>query len=398
MQILLGKKILLGITGGIAAYKCCELIRLFQKAGAIVKVVMTNNATQFITPLTLEALSGHNVLVDMFNHHSNNIDHIDYARWSDLFVIAPASANTIAKIANGIADNLLTTIVLATSSPILVSPAMNTIMYKNIATQENIQKLKEHNIEVFGPALGYQACGEIGEGRMEEPSAIFRKSAEMLLSKNTNKKMVITAGPTEEPIDPVRCITNRSSGKMGYALAQAAAIKGWDVTLISGPSTLEKPFGVNLVKVKTAAEMMDATWLASKSSNCFIGCAAVADFRPIKVESNKIKKNPNEDTVKLVLTKNPDIIASIASLDQLYTVGFAAETEMLLEYARNKLKSKKLDMIIANDVSNKDIGFDSDNNEVTLITKDGNEKVLPLMNKEDLALMIIEEIENNLKE
>ncbi len=398
MQILSDKKILIGITGGIAAYKACELIRLFQKAGAQVRVIMTPNATKFITPLTVSALSGSNTIVDMFNKECSGIDHIECARWADLFVVAPASANTIAKIAFGIADNFLTTAVLATEAPLLIAPAMNVKMYQNQATQDNIQTLKNRGIHIIGPAVGYQACGEIGSGRMEDPLEIFKAAASILIKPQNNKKIVISAGPTEEPIDPVRCITNLSSGKMGYALAQAAAVRGWQVTLVSGPVNLDKPIGVNTIKVRTAADMMDAVWQNCKEANCFIGCAAVADFRPQKVAPNKIKKRPDDDSLKLILTKNPDIIATLSNLDGLYTVGFAAETENVLEYARGKLRSKKLNMIIANDVSKQDIGFNSDYNEVTIITNDNEEKALPCMPKEDLAFKIIEEIENKLQE
>ncbi len=397
MQILLNKKILLGITGGIAAYKSCELIRLFQKAGADVKVIMTPNATRFITPLTVSSLCGSPAVIDMFATSGSGIDHIEYTRWADLMVIAPASANTLAKITHGIADNFLTTAVLATETPLLVAPAMNVKMYQNQATQENIDVLKKRGVRFSGPEVGYQACGESGPGRMTEPQNIFRTAAELLLDQNKNKKIVITAGPTQEPLDPVRCLTNLSSGKMGYALAQAAAVMGWKTTLISGPVTLEMPVGVEALKVKTAAEMMDAVWQNCKDANCFIGCAAVADFRPEKVAPNKIKKSSDEESLKLILTKNPDIIASLASLDHLYTVGFAAETENLLNYARNKLHNKKLNMIIANDVSKKDIGFNSDFNQAVIITDNGDEIAIPRMSKDDLALRIINEIENKLQ-
>jgi phosphopantothenoylcysteine decarboxylase/phosphopantothenate--cysteine ligase len=395
MEILKGKKILLGITGGIAAYKCCELVRLWQKAGAEVMTVMTPAATNFITPLTMASLTAREVLTDTFSSSNVSIDHIRAARWADLVVIAPATANTIAKISKGIADNLLTCTVLASSAPVVVAPAMNCVMYENPATQENISILKSRGITLIGPDAGYQACGDTGRGRMSEPSEIFRRTASMLIAAGQTRRMVITAGPTEEPIDPVRCLTNRSSGKMGYALAQAAAAGGWKVKLISGPVSIDEPVGVETVRVRTAGEMLECAWREAKEARCFIGCAAVADFKPLSVSENKIKKTAN-DGFKLSLTQNPDIIKTVAALDGLFTVGFAAETNDLLVYARHKLETKKLDMIVANDVSSAQTGFNSDDNEATIIYRDGRETAFPKMSKEDLALRIIEAINDEL--
>ena len=397
MEILKGKKILLGITGGIAAYKSCELVRLWQKAGADVMAVMTPAAVNFITPLTLASLTGREVLTDTFAASNTGIDHIRAARWADLVVIAPATANTIAKIACGIADNLLTSAVLASRTPLVVAPAMNCAMYENAATQNNLRILKERGITLVGPDSGYQACRDIGRGRMSEPAEIFRQTASMLIAPGQNRRMVITAGPTEEPIDPVRCITNRSSGKMGYALAQAAAVRGWKVKLISGPVSLPDPVGVETVRIRTASEMLEQAWREARDAECFIGCAAVADFKPSSVSESKIKKTAN-DGFKLSLTQNPDIIKTVAALDNLFTVGFAAETDDLLVYARHKLQSKNLDMIIANDVSSPLTGFNSDDNEATIIYRNGREIPVPKMSKEDLALRIIDAINCELAE
>lgn len=387
MDILKDKKVLLGVTGGIAAYKACELARLFRKAGAQVRAVMTPAACEFVTPLTLSALTGHETALEMFGS-SGNIDHIELARWADLLVIAPATANTLAKIAHGIADNLLTSIALATTSPKLVAPAMNCAMYANQATGENLRILEARGVHIVGPDTGYQACGETGAGRMSEPDAIFRRAAEILLVPQQSHRMVVTAGPTEEMIDPVRCITNLSSGRMGYALAQAAAIMGWKVTLISGPVAIPEPVAVEVVRVRTAAEMMDAAWSAAKSAECFIGCAAVSDYRPQTVAPQKIKKSSGEN-LKLVLTENPDIVRTVAALDDLFTVGFAAETDNVLAYAREKLKSKGLDMIVANDVSGSETGFNSTDNAATVIVADGSEVAFDRMSKELLAQEII---------
>ncbi len=396
MKILEGKNILIGITGGIAAYKCCELIRLFQKAGAQVRAIMTPNAQNFITPLTIASLCQNEVLTDMFVQDNTHIDHIRLAKWADLMVIAPASANTIAKCAHGIADNLLTTCFLACKCSVVFAPAMNVQMYRHLATQNNLKLLSQWGFNIVGPAEGYQACGDVGPGRMCEPEEIFRYCAELILKPSQSKKMVITAGPTAEPIDPVRCITNHSSGKMGYALAQAAAIQGWQVTLISGKVALPKPIGVDIVSVSTAAQMLEESWKAAKCSNCFIGCAAVADFKPQSIAPQKIKKSADDDTLKLILTKNPDIIKTIAGLDHIFTVGFAAETNDLIAYARHKLESKNLDMIIANDVSAEGIGFNSDNNKVSVIYRDLRQEDLPLMSKEDLAIKIIQAIDREM--
>lgn len=388
--MLTNKKILLGISGGIAAYKSCEIIRKLQQKGAIVKVIPTPNALNFITTTTLSALSHNEVHFDTFDKQNNQINHIDLANWADLIVIAPATANTIAKINYGIADNLLTNIILASKSPLLIAPAMNENMYTNKATTKNIQDLKDKGVLFEGPNNGYQACGINGIGRMSDPQDIVKR-IEFLLIKKINKKVVITAGPTIEQIDPVRFISNFSSGKMGYSLAEASINNGLDVTLISGPTNLPPPNGVTFIQVYSAQDMLNAAKENIINAHCFIGCAAVADYKIKNYSQQKIKKENNIDELTINLIKNPDIISEI-SKSNIYTVGFAAETENVIEHAKKKIQIKNLDMIIANDVSNKNIGFGSDNNKVTIILKDGKEQDIPIMNKKDLANVIIKEM------
>ena len=390
--MLKNKKILLGVTGGIAAYKSCELIRLYQKQGADVKVIMSEAATKFVAPLTFAALSHHEVEITMFD---DSIKHIELAQWADILVIAPATANTIAKIACGIADNLLTNIVLAATCPKLVAPAMNVNMYENAATRKNIHKLVQFGIQTIGPDSGYQACGDMGKGRLAALDQILDATVK-ILKKSNNRKIVITAGPTQEPLDPVRFITNHSSGKMGYALAQAAAEKGYTVKLVSGPTNIPVPSAVEIIKVKTASDMLNAVLHEIEDSDIFIGCAAVADFRSKVISRNKIKKTDDTESLILELVKNPDIIKEVANLHKTFTVGFAAETTNVVEYAKSKLVKKDLDLIIANDVSDSSIGFNSDQNRVSLVFKDLSTEDLPLMNKQDLARVLIDKIESQL--
>lgn len=390
--MLKNKKILLGVTGGIAAYKSCELIRLYQKQGADVKVIMSEAATKFVAPLTFAALSHHEVEITMFD---DSIKHIELAQWADILVIAPATANTIAKIACGIADNLLTNIILAATCPKLVASAMNVNMYENAATRKNIHKLVQLGIQTVGPDSGYQACGDMGKGRLASLDQILDATVKILKQSN-NRKIVITAGPTQEPLDPVRFITNHSSGKMGYALAQAAAEKGYTVKLVSGPTNIPVPSAVEIIKVKTASDMLNAVLQEIEDSDIFIGCAAVADFRSKVISRNKIKKTDDTDSLILELVKNPDIIKEVANLHKTFTVGFAAETTNVVEYAKSKLVKKDLDLIIANDVSDSSIGFNSDQNRVSLVFKDLSTEDLPLMNKQDLARVLIDKIESQL--
>lgn len=389
MSSLANKRILLGITGGIAAYKGADLVRRLQDAGARVRVAMTPAATEFITPLTLQALSGHPVHLDLLDSEAEAaMGHIELARWADLVVIAPATADFIAKLAHGEGDNLVAALCLATPAPIAVAPAMNQGMWHKASTHDNLATLEKRGFLVLGPDTGSQACGDIGLGRMLEPTAIvaglepvFRTGA------LAGKRVVITAGPTREAIDPVRYLSNHSSGKMGYALAAAAADAGARTLLISGPTQLVVPDRVQCIQVISAREMYDAAMAAAADCDLFIAAAAVADYRPTTVAEQKIKKT--EDTLTLTLEKNPDIVAAVAAMaDCPVTVGFAAETQDLAKFARQKRERKNLAAVIANDVSRGDIGFDSDDNQVLLVTATGDEE-LPLLDKQQLARQLV---------
>lgn len=391
--MLTGKRIVIGITGGIAAYKSIELIRLLKKANAEVRVVLTDSAEQFVTPLTLQAISGNSIANSLFDLHAElAMGHIELAKWADYIVIAPATANTIAKFTHGISDNLLTTICLATTAPILVAPAMNQQMYRQSIVQQNIAQLTDRGVQFIGPNSGEQACGDIGAGRMAEPVEIFDKLVHLLNQAQPLKgiAVTITAGPTREAIDPVRFISNHSSGKMGYALAQAFAEQGAMVHLISGPVTLSTPINIIRHDVESAQQMYQKSLELSKTSDIFIGCAAVADYRMQTVAKQKLKKTADVDELTLKLVKNPDIIATIASLDEHrpFVVGFAAETENVIEYAQNKLIRKNLDMICANDVANKENGFNSDNNALTVLWPHGK-ITLPSQDKLILSRQLV---------
>ncbi len=369
MSSLTNKQIVLGVTGGIAAYKSADLVRRLQDAGARVRVVMTTAAQEFITPLTMQALSGnpvHTLLLD--SAAEAGMGHIQLARWADLVLVVPASANFIARLAQGQGDDLLATICLATAAPIALAPAMNQGMWLNASTQTNLQILRERKVQIFGPAEGSQACGDVGPGRMLEPLAIIDAASDLFQSGIlSGKKVVITAGPTQEAIDPVRYISNHSSGKMGYALAQAAVEAGAITVLISGPTQLAVPERVEYISVTTAEEMLQASLVHVSGCDIFIAAAAVADYRVAQIAPQKIKKGET-DSLTLTLIKNPDIVETIAALKvKPYTVGFAAESENLLDYAQQKLQRKNLDLIIANNISSNDIGFNSDNNAVTVI-------------------------------
>lgn len=366
MYQLTGKRILLGVTGGIAAYKAAVLLRLLRQHGAEVRVVMTRNACEFITPLTLQALSGKPVHTELLDLETESaMGHIDLARWADLVLIAPASANFIARYSNGFAEDLLSTLCLATTSPVMLAPAMNQQMWLNPATQENLGKMKARGIAVIGPTEGDQACGENGPGRMLEPEEIASLAAK---SFETNilsgSRLLVTAGPTREAIDPVRYLSNRSSGRMGYAVAMAAIEAGAEVSLVSGPVNLTAPDRADLIKVTSAAEMYSAVMQKISSTDIFISAAAVADYSLQTIAEQKIKKS--SDSYELNLQKNPDILAEVAALNSPpFTVGFAAETENLELNAQTKLRSKKLNMIAANQVG-EDLGFDSDMNALTV--------------------------------
>jgi phosphopantothenoylcysteine decarboxylase/phosphopantothenate--cysteine ligase len=400
LQTLADKRILLGISGGIAAYKSADLVRRLTERGADVRVILTSAAQEFITPLTLQAVSGNPVSHSLLDPAAEAaMGHIELAKWADLILIAPASADVIARLAHGLANDLLTTCVLASSAPVAVAPAMNQQMYKNIATQKNLATLKEHNFHIFGPGVGAQACGDTGAGRMLEPLELVALT-EQLFSPVKNLqglRITITAGPTREAIDPVRYISNHSSGKMGFALAQAAAAMGAEVTLICGPVQLATPAGVTRIDVQSAEQMHQAALSAAVQSDIFIGCAAVADYRVAEIAADKLKKGA-ESEMQLTLVKNPDIIAAVAALPQQrpFTVGFAAETRNVLEYARQKLLNKRLDMICANDVSASDRGFNSDDNALSVIWR-GGELDLPKAPKQQLATQLITLISEHYK-
>jgi phosphopantothenoylcysteine decarboxylase / phosphopantothenate---cysteine ligase len=392
MSSLTNKQILLGVTGGIAAYKSADLVRRLQDAGAQVRVVMTAAAQEFITPLTMQALSGNPVHTALLDSTAEaGMGHIQLARWADLVLIAPASANFIARLVQGQGDDLLTTICLATAAPIALAPAMNQGMWLNASTQTNLQILRERKVHLFGPGDGGQACGDVGPGRMLEPLQLIDAAAGLFQSGIlSGKKVVITAGPTREAIDPVRYISNHSSGKMGYALAQAAMEAGATTILISGPTQLAAPERVEYIAVTTAEEMLQASLAHAPECDIFIAAAAVADYRPAQIAPQKIKKTA-ADSLTLRLIQNPDIVGTIAALKiKPFTVGFAAESENLLKYAQQKLQRKNLDLIIANNISNEDIGFNSDNNAVTVI--DAKQQIIELTkrSKQQLARDLIE--------
>lgn len=397
MESLINKNILLGVTGGIAAYKSAEIVRGLKKAGSSVRVVMTQSAQEFITPLTLQALSGNPVSTDLLDAEAEAaMGHIELARWADAILIAPATANTIARLSSGRADDLLSSITLAFDGPIGLAPAMNQAMWKDERTQSNIKNLENKDFSLYGPGSGEQACGDIGLGRMLEPSEIVELFASLFKAGSlSNKSVLITAGPTQEPIDPVRYVTNRSSGKMGYALAEAAVEAGAQVTLVSGPVNIKPPASCNFISVETAQEMYDAVMHHVSGKDVYIGTAAVADYSPAKVEGSKIKKDGSNESLVLEMKENQDILKTVSDKeDRPYVVGFAAETEDLLKNARKKLEKKKLDLIIANDVSDKSIGFDSEENEVTLITN-SEEVLLDRSSKKKIAKRIVEFISNN---
>ncbi|QIQ20313.1 bifunctional phosphopantothenoylcysteine decarboxylase/phosphopantothenate--cysteine ligase CoaBC [Zophobihabitans entericus] len=392
---LTGKHIVLGVSGGIAAYKCPELVRQLKKQGAEVHVVMTSSAEHFVSPLALQAVSGNRVSNSLFDPAAElSMGHIELAKWADLVLIAPATANIIAKLATGIADDLLSTLCLATTAPIAIAPAMNQNMFQALATQKNLSVLVERHVHILGPDAGFQACGDVGPGRMIEPACIVQHIQDLLVSTNklSHLDIVITAGPTREALDPVRYITNHSSGKMGFAIAQAAAALGAKVTLVTGPVNLPTPPRVMRINVESALEMQEKVMEHATQADIFIACAAVADYRAENIARDKIKKQ-SEETLTLSLVKNPDIVAGVAAMSEYrpYVVGFAAETQHIEEYALAKLKKKNLDLICANDVSSTTSGFNSDNNALTLYWKDGK-KELPMTSKAQLAKQLIEEI------
>ncbi len=374
MSSLGNLRIVLGITGGIAAYKACEIIRQLTTKNAEVRVVLTQGAEAFITPLTLQALSGNPVHTSLLDEEAERaMGHIELAKWADLVLIAPASANFLARLAVGMADDLLTTLCLATEAPIHIAPAMNQAMWKNPATQANIHTLNTRGIHFIGPAEGDQACGDVGPGRMEEPALVVASLENTQQAGSlAGMTVTITAGPTMEPIDPVRYISNHSSGKMGYAIAEACLAAGATVNLITGPTAIEPPRQAQTTQIKTADQMLQAAMIQARDSHIFIGCAAVADYKPAQAAPQKLKKGSEDQSLETIkLIQNPDILATIsAEFPSLFTVGFAAETENLITHATDKLKRKKLNLIVANDVSRDDIAFGSNHNAVTILGRD----------------------------
>nr|WP_041364498.1 bifunctional phosphopantothenoylcysteine decarboxylase/phosphopantothenate--cysteine ligase CoaBC [Methylomonas methanica] len=395
---MINKRILLGVCGGIAAYKSVELVRLLRKQNCQVRVVMTKSAQQFVTPLTFQALSGNTVHTELFDASQEQaMGHIHLARWADMFLIAPASANTLAKMAHGLADDLLSTLYLASDCPVYVAPAMNQAMWHKKITQNNIQTLKQHGVTVIGPDSGVQACGEQGFGRMKEPGHICADLFSHTRPQSMRGlKLLISAGPTREPLDPVRYITNRSSGKMGYAIAEAAQQAGADVTLVSGPVNIPVPDNIHVVKVETAQQMFDAVMNQAHRCDIYIGAAAVADYRPAQIQDHKIKKQHADNIIEL--TQNPDIIASVAGLPKKpFVVGFAAETDDLANYASQKLHSKNLDMIAANWVGQSEGGFDSDHNALQVFWPGGSQH-FAMTDKQYLAHQLVKLITEKFNE
>lgn len=385
--------VVLGVTGGIAVYKACELLRLLQKRGIDVFVVMTQNACRFVAPLTFETLSGQPVAVDTFDRPRTwEVEHIALAKRADLFLIAPATANIMGKMACGIADDMLSTTVMATRAPVLVAPAMNTGMWENAAVQQNVKTLRARGVEIVAPVSGHLACGDNGAGKLEDVAVIAERACELLFAKKDMEglRVMVTAGPSREALDPVRYISNRSSGKMGYAIAQAAQKRGAEVTLLSGPVAIEAPQGVKLVPFTTTQELLDRASELAQEQDLLIQAAAPADYRAKEVAPQKIKKQGGEP-MTFTLVENPDVAATLgkAKRSGQVFVGFAAETNDVLAHARDKLARKNLDMIVANDVTRPGAGFDVDTNIVTLITKDGQE-ALPMMSKAEVAQRILD--------
>lgn len=386
------KKILLIICGGIAAYKSLEIIRLLKKKGALVKTILTKNAHKFVTPLSVTSLSQEKIYSDLFDHNNEaEMDHISLSRWSDLILIAPATANTMSKISYGTADDLASTVVLASDKQVFLAPAMNVRMWEHPSNKDNLNKIRNIGYKIIGPEIGDMACGEYGEGKMTEPEKIIKYIEDHFKNKNEKYKALVTAGPTQEYIDPVRYITNKSSGKQGYAIAKSLKNNGFKTTLVSGPTNLDPIPGVNIVKVNSAKEMLDAT-LENLPTDVAIFSAAVADYKANKIESEKIKKGEN---LNLSLEKNVDILGHVSkhnSLRPKLVIGFAAETNELVKNSQKKLLEKNCDWIIANDISNPDIGFDSEYNEVSIFYKNMKNEKIPKMKKSILADEIVKRV------
>ena len=397
MNTLIDKNIIVAVTGGIAAYKSAEIVRQFKRVNAHIRVIMTPGSKEFIRPLTLQALSGNPVYSELLDEEAEmGMSHIELAKWADLILVAPASADFIADFTHGKADNLLGAVLLATSAKVVICPAMNSSMWLHHATKANVETLLKRDIKIIGPDIGIQACGDTGPGRMSEPTDIFKQCAQCFNAKIFEGiKIIITAGPTREWLDPIRFISNQSSGKMGYAIAQAAVDAGAEVLLVSGPVDLIPPKKVQFHSAMTAQGMLDLVLEHIANAHIFISTAAVADYAPINIAKNKIKSDTK--TISISLNKNKDIVKTVATeYPNVYVVGFAAETNNISDYARSKLVSKKLNAIIVNDVSRSDIGFNSDDNEVTWIDKE-TELEIPKMSKTQLAHKLIELINQKIK-
>ncbi len=396
----MNKNILLCVTGGIAVYKAVSLTSKLTQSGANVKVIMTKSAQKFVTPLTFQAISRNPVYTDTFDEKEpESIAHIDVADWADLIIVAPATANTIGKLANGIADDMISTTLLAATAPVWVAPAMNVHMYDHPAVKRNIQTLASFRYEFIEPSEGYLACGYVGKGRLEEPEKIVELVQHFFLEEKPlkGKRILITAGPTRESVDPVRFFTNRSTGKMGYSLAKEAVKLGATVTLVSGPVHLEPPTGLTMINVTTAEEMYEVTLNSFEEQDVVIKTAAVADYRPVDISNNKMKKSEGELTINLERTK--DILATLGhKKTHQFLVGFAAETDNVEQYAREKLRRKNADMIVANNVLVEGAGFGTDTNEVVMYMKSGESKPLPLQSKDSVAKNILLEISERLKD
>ncbi len=394
--MLKDKTIVIGVTGGIAVYKAADIVSRLKKLRANVEVIMTSGATEFVTPLTFQTMSGNKVHREMFGEVKNyDVEHISLAQKADIILIAPATANTIGKIANGIADNLLTTVVMASTAKIIFAPAMNTMMYRNPIVKDNIEKLKNLGYEFIQPGTGLLACGDYGEGKMAEPVDIVEYVLSSLVEKDLfGKKVIVTAGPTIEPLDPVRYMTNHSSGKMGYSIAKEAADRGAEVILISGPTSITPPKEVKLIPVNTTEEMLNAVSIHFDSCDVLIKSAAPADYRPETVSPVKIKKKEDEkDELVIKYVKNPDIAAYFGKQKKNQVmVGFAAETGNLDEYAMEKLNKKNLDFIVENDVTKEGAGFNVDTNIVTILDKNGWKESYPMMNKREVARVILDKV------
>lgn len=393
-MLLENKTVLLGVTGGIAAYKSASLASKLVKAGAEVRVIMTENATNFINPITFESLTGHKCVVDTFDRNFEfKVEHVALAQKADVIIIAPATANVMAKLAYGLADDMLTTTVLASKAPKIIAPAMNTGMYENPATQHNIEVLKNYGMEVITPASGYLACGDVGAGKMPEPEDLYEHILRTCAYPKDmiGLKVLVSAGPTQESIDPVRYITNHSSGKMGYSIAKACMLRGADVTLVSGPTALDYPPFVEVVPVTTAKDMYEAITSRSNEMDIIIKAAAVADYRPSQIADEKVKKS--DDAMSIPLERTDDILKYLGEHkpEGQFLCGFSMETQNMLENSRKKLAKKNLDMIVANNLKVAGAGFQTDTNVVTLITKD-TELELPLMDKEEVAHYLMDEI------